>query len=154
MQKLLHGIGALAVIAVSAIVTDRAGSGIGENTDSIGRTQIREHPDVPAPSRREHEVTSPLVAGPIPVRATVSDEVMRPDHLFVLPEREQSQRTCAGRAPSDLHLSPGGDRDSIEHERPELSVLGDPPYLDQSVRGSTGRTSRVTMRARGEADER
>lgn len=37
MQKLLLGIGALAVIAVSAIVTDRAGSGIGENTDSIGR---------------------------------------------------------------------------------------------------------------------
>jgi len=84
----------------------------------------------------------------------VFDELMRPDHLFVLPEREQSKGTCAGHAPSDLHLPPDGYGDSIEHERPELSVSGDPPYLDQSVRGSTGRTSGVTMRARGEADER
>jgi hypothetical protein len=70
----------------------------------------------------------------MPIRASVSDEIMRADHLFVIPEREQPQGTCAGHAPSDLHPPPGWDRDSIEDERPELSALGDPTHLDQYVR--------------------
>src|SRR5207253_7869388 len=110
--------------------------------------------DVPTPGRGEHEVASPLVAGPLPVRPAVFAEIMRPDHVFVLTEREQSQGTRARHAPSDLHLAPDGHGDPIEHERPELSIVGDPPYLDQFVRGRTRRTGRVTMRARGEADGR
>ena len=129
-------------------------AGLPSHQPNVTRDRSARGLDVPASGQREYEVTSPLVAGPIPVRPAMFGEIMRPDHLSVIPEREQSQRTRACHAPRDLHLPPDGDGDSIEHERPELSVVGDPPYLDQSVRGSTRRTSGVTTRAGGEADDR
>jgi len=61
-------------------------------------------------------------------------EIMRPDHLFVIPEREQSQKTRASHAPSDLHLPPDRYGDSIEHERPELAGRRDPSDLYQPIR--------------------
>src|SRR2546426_1800166 len=94
--------------------------------------------DGPATDRWEYEEGSPLVTGPVPVRASVSDEVMRPDHLLVLPERERSQGTRAGHAPGDLHLPSEGYWDSIEHERPELAG------------GAIPRTSTISFGAGGD----